>query len=425
MKKNSKIFRAVVTNIMNKEIKILSEGVFSSCLISGDFVSGKKKLCIGDHIEVEDIGNTQYRVLDILPRKTEVYRGNRRSPGTEILIAANVQFLLVIATADYLLNQAGYLESAIIAAGRAGIEAGIFISKWDLANEQTKNLLKAKIDLYRPVVNIITAGSGHEFQEDLTKAVKGNTVLVVGDRGCGKTTLINQSISSLKESETKHGKTASTHTGVLKAGRDETFWIDTPGFRNFALENISTEELNEVFYEIAEYADNCYFKDCTHVYEENCRVIGAIREKLIRRERYDAYQKMINIKVIPDRKPNRETKKDYRNSACTESFICKVCGTPVGPENAGTQHRNHCPKCLSSIHVDNEPGDRASLCRGIMDPISVWVRKGGEWAVIHRCRICGDLSSNRIAADDDHTQLLSIAVKPLAMTPFPLYKLNN
>ncbi|MCL2409603.1 MAG: RNHCP domain-containing protein [Oscillospiraceae bacterium] len=111
---------------------------------------------------------------------------------------------------------------------------------------------------------------------------------------------------------------------------------------------------------------------------------------------------------------------DYRNTACEERFTCKVCGALVSPEDAGSLHRNHCPKCLSSVHVDIEPGDRLSVCRGTMDPISVWVRKNGEWAIIHRCRICGELISNRIAADDNPALLMSIAVKPLAMPPFPL-----
>ena len=68
------------------------------------------------------------------------------------------------------------------------------------------------------------------------------------------------------------------------------------------------------------------------------------------------------------------------------------------PEGAGSNHRNHCPNCLTSLHVDIEPGDRESDCGGIMEAIGVWVRKGGEWAIIHRCRRCGTLSSNRCAA---------------------------
>ncbi len=38
----------------------------------------------------------------------------------------------------------------------------------------------------------------------------------------------------------------------------------------------------------------------------------------------------------------------------------------------------------SSLHVDEEPGDRASDCGGIMEPVAVWIRKGGEWAIIHQ-----------------------------------------
>jgi len=116
---------------------------------------------------------------------------------------------------------------------------------------------------------------------------------------------------------------------------------------------------------------------------------------------------------------------DYRQAPCDESFTCKNCGEFVLPEGAATKHRNHCPKCLVSAHVDINPGDRASVCGSSMDPISVWVRKNGEWAIIHRCRNCGEISSNRIAADDNPTLLMSIAVKPLAMPPFPLGTLVN
>lgn len=55
-----------------------------------------------------------------------------------------------------------------------------------------------------------------------------------------------------------------------------------------------------------------------------------------------------------------------------------------------------------------------------MEPIAVWVRGGGEWAVIHRCLACGELASNRIASDDCELLLLSLAAKPMARPPFPL-----
>ena len=100
-------------------------------------------------------------------------------------------------------------------------------------------------------------------------------------------------------------------------------------------------------------------------------------------------------------------------------WVRKVCGRAVFPDGAASGHRNHCPNCLHSLHVDVEPGDRAADCGGIMEPVAVWVRKGGEWALIHRCRRCGALSSNRIAADDNPFKLMSIAMKPIAQPPFP------
>lgn len=128
---------------------------------------------------------------------------------------------------------------------------------------------------------------------------------------------------------------------------------------------------------------------------------------------------------------NRENKKRsfekgyYKTHPCDETFTCKVCGRLVVPNGAGNDHRNHCPNCLSSRHLDNEPGDRAADCGGVMEPIAVWVRKNGEWAIIHRCRICGALSSNRIAADDNPIKLMSLAMKPVARPPFPLEKIEE
>lgn len=115
----------------------------------------------------------------------------------------------------------------------------------------------------------------------------------------------------------------------------------------------------------------------------------------------------------------------YKTHACSDTFVCKVCGRTVIPENARSDHRNHCPNCLSSLHVDIGPGDRASDCGGIMEPVAVWVRKGGEWAIIHRCKRCGVLHSNRVAADDNPMKLMSIAMKPLCEPPFPIERIEE
>lgn len=60
-----------------------------------------------------------------------------------------------------------------------------------------------------------------------------------------------------------------------------------------------------------------------------------------------------------------------------------------------------------------------------MEPVAVWVRKGNEWSIIHRCRRCGVLHTNRVAADDNPMKLMSIALKPLCQPPFPLERIEE
>ena len=126
-----------------------------------------------------------------------------------------------------------------------------------------------------------------------------------------------------------------------------------------------------------------------------------------------------------ENKRKRHTNGYYRHNACNDSFTCKMCGRLNVSYGAGSEHRNHCSNCLSSLHVDNVPGDREADCGGIMEAIGVWVRKGDEWAIIHRCKSCGHLSSNRSAADDNPLKLMSIALKPLSNPPFPLERIEE
>jgi len=100
-------------------------------------------------------------------------------------------------------------------------------------------------------------------------------------------------------------------------------------------------------------------------------------------------------------------------------FRCARCGAEVPLRPYGTQHRNHCPQCLWSVHVDERPGDRASACGGRMEPVAVAVRRD-EWQIVHRCQSCEALRLNRIAGDDSPVQLLALAARPLANPPFPL-----
>lgn len=103
-----------------------------------------------------------------------------------------------------------------------------------------------------------------------------------------------------------------------------------------------------------------------------------------------------------------------------DGFTCLNCKAHIPPAGWGSKHRNHCPVCLWSRHVDDEPGDRRSACRAPMQPVAIEVRADGEWAIVHRCTGCGALKTNRIAGDDTERALLALALRPLSRPAFPL-----
>lgn len=122
---------------------------------------------------------------------------------------------------------------------------------------------------------------------------------------------------------------------------------------------------------------------------------------------------------------SRHPRRHERPRGQPSSFRCVNCRIDVPTDAPGTQHRNHCPACLWSRHVDDRPGDRVMLdeCGSGMEPIAISVRGRGEWVIVHRCNGCGELDANRSAADDSPLLLLRLAVKPLALSPFPLDRL--
>ena len=87
-----------------------------------------------------------------------------------------------------------------------------------------------------------------------------------------------------------------------------------------------------------------------------------------------------------------------------EDFTCDVCGTKVH----GNGYTDHCPECLASKHVDVNPGDRASDCHGVMEPLEVEMRHGKMY-IHYRCSKCGYTHRNTVAPKDNSATLRTVA----------------
>ena len=88
----------------------------------------------------------------------------------------------------------------------------------------------------------------------------------------------------------------------------------------------------------------------------------------------------------------------------TEDFNCAFCGTHVH----GNGYTNHCTECLSSLHVDVNPGDRASDCHGLMLADSLEHKKG-EMFIVHKCTKCNHVRRNKVSPDDNFEAILALS----------------
>ncbi len=101
---------------------------------------------------------------------------------------------------------------------------------------------------------------------------------------------------------------------------------------------------------------------------------------------------------------------EARFTRTIEDFICANCGKEV----KGNGYTNHCPECLWSRHVDNNPGDRKATCGGLMKPIG-GMKEGGEEVIVHECIICGKRKKNKAVTEDNFDTFIVISKIPLVL----------
>jgi DNA-directed RNA polymerase subunit RPC12/RpoP len=99
---------------------------------------------------------------------------------------------------------------------------------------------------------------------------------------------------------------------------------------------------------------------------------------------------------------------DKRFQKNDSGFICANCGADVQP--LGYTSRNHCPVCLHSLHVDVNPGDRASDCGGLLVPCQSLPDPKKGYIIVSGCKKCGAIRRNKSAQDDDMGLLIKLTV---------------
>lgn len=97
-------------------------------------------------------------------------------------------------------------------------------------------------------------------------------------------------------------------------------------------------------------------------------------------------------------------------------FTCRVCGKIV--DSLKYSSRDHCNKCLCSIHIDINPGDRANSCLGTLIPVDIEMNNKKGYVINYKCDKCGKTHNNKSADDDSFKTILKVMNKSYNIKDF-------
>ncbi len=234
-------------------------------------------------------------IHNVLNRRSQFSRGK---PGKEKgvqIIAANIDYIFIVQSVNSNLN-INRLERYIVMAEEGNCSPVMLMNKNDLAENPEELLNQVTTRSKDLPVFSISCETGNGFDALKEFILPGKTYALAGSSGVGKSSIINflisrnlQKISGIRESDDRGRHTTTRRELFLLP--DGGIIIDTPGMREFALAD-NNINATEVFGDISDLAEECRYKDCTHIHEAGCAVISAVQQGKIANDHYANYLKL-------------------------------------------------------------------------------------------------------------------------------------
>jgi ribosome biogenesis GTPase / thiamine phosphate phosphatase len=252
-----------------------------------------RRLVVGDHVSLEGKA-PELVVTEVAPRRTTL---TRRSPGEQRqrVIAANLDQAVVVMAAVSPEPNPRLLDRLLVACHHAGIAPIVCFNKLDQGTATIDVFVGDYQDAGYEIL-LVSARTARGLG-GLTRALADKTTLFCGPSGAGKSALLNAihpgyrlREGSISEATGKGRHTTSTAQLLpLESGG---FVVDTPGVREFGLWDLTPEQLQTCFPEIARLAQSCQFDDCSHGNEDGCAVRTAAENGSVSSRRFTSYLKL-------------------------------------------------------------------------------------------------------------------------------------
>ena len=256
------------------------------------FPRGKKsELACGDRVQLERSGEAQGVIDTILPRSSLLYRSNEFR---QKLIAANVTLVVIVVATEPSFSDE-LVTRCLIAAESQDIKALILLNKCDLI-ERLPDAEAALSPFTRLGYSILHLSALGEV-DALRTQLAGQTSVLVGQSGMGKSTLVNalvptagartREISEALDS----GRHTTTHATLYRLP-DGAALIDSPGLQEFGLHHLSRSELEHGFREYRAWQGHCRFRNCRHDREPGCAIREAVEAGDVDASRHDTFLRL-------------------------------------------------------------------------------------------------------------------------------------
>jgi ribosome biogenesis GTPase len=251
---------------------------------------------VGDWVSVELRAEKQNALIQgVLTRRSRFVRKVAGKQVAEQVIVANIDVALVVAALDGDFN-ARRIERYLAQCWESGAHPAIVLNKADECAESGQLLAEIEGIAMGAPVFLVSAKTGEGLDALEASFRKGQTIVLLGSSGVGKSTLVNrllqeerQTTHAVRESDSRgRHTTTSRELFVMPSG---AMIIDTPGLRELQLWN-AAEGLTQTFGDVDELASQCRFTNCQHQQEPGCAVQAAIGASILDADRLESWRKL-------------------------------------------------------------------------------------------------------------------------------------
>ena len=267
-----------------------------ACRARGSFRHNNCSPLVGDVVELDTAAGEYNAVIaEIIDRKNSLIRPPM----------ANLDCVFVVMAAAKPAPMPDMTDKLTSILEHNGIEPIIVIGKCELDEKRAEELRVTYASVgYKTFVISCATGEGiEELSRFVSGYISGKTAAMAGASGVGKSTLLNKLFPSLDlgtgsvSRKTERGK-HTTRAVTLYPVAGDGYFADTPGFSMLDFERFDFFELDDLpltFPEIESRIGQCKYTKCTHLREQGCAIVDAVKSGEIAKSRHDSYVELFEI----------------------------------------------------------------------------------------------------------------------------------